>query len=159
KHALRLFFRDDRLQYPLFGDEGADVFEKLDLRAAQTFSWNLRDPSEFTYTRDVTVRDLQGKLGDPYTHSRYYHLYIYGQYWGVYQTEERVDDFYGETYLGGDEANYDVMKVDDDNTVFATNGNEVAWDDYYNVLNTLPQATTQADRYAIYMRLQGLNTD
>ena len=102
---------------------------------------------------------MQGELGEPYTRSRYYHMYINGQYWGIYQTEERPDDFYGETYLGGNEADYDVMKVDDNATVFATAGTAAAWAQFYALLNTLPQAATQTERYNIYMRLQGLNPD
>jgi hypothetical protein len=162
KHGFRLFFRDDiggELRYPWFGDEGADVFEKMDLRVAQNWNWHFTGASSYTYTRDVGARDLQGELGEPYTRSRFYHMYINGQYWGIYQTEERPDDFYGETYLGGDEADYDVMKVDDNATVFATSGTADAWAQYYSILNTLPQAATQADRYNIYMRLQGLNPD
>ena len=38
KHAFRLFFRSDygdtKLYYPLFGDEGVDTFDKIDLRTA-----------------------------------------------------------------------------------------------------------------------------
>jgi hypothetical protein len=162
KHGFRLFFRDDyggELRYPWFGEEGADVFEKMDLRVAQNWNWHLTQPTLYTYTRDVGARDLQGALGEPYTRSRYYHMYINGQYWGIYQTEERPDDFYGESYLGGNEADYDVMKVDDNATVFATAGTADAWAQYYAILNTLPQAATQTERYNIYMRLQGLNPD
>jgi hypothetical protein len=162
KHGFRLFFRDDiggELRYPWFGEEGADVFEKMDLRVAQNWNWHFTQPTQYTYTRDVGARDLQGDLSEPYTRSRYYHMYINGQYWGIYQTEERPDDFYGETYLGGDEADYDVMKVDDNATVFATAGTSAAWAQFYAILNTLPQAATQSERYNIYMRLQGLNPD
>jgi hypothetical protein len=162
KHGFRLFFRDDiggELRYPWFGEEGADVFEKMDLRVAQNWNWHFTQPSLYTYTRDVGARDLQGELGEPYTRSRYYHMYINGQYWGISQTEERPDDFYGEGYLGGDEADYDVMKVDDNATVFATAGTAAAWSQFYSILNTLPQAATQTDRYNIYQRLQGLNPD
>jgi hypothetical protein len=162
KHGFRLFFRDDiggELRYEWFGEEGADVFEKMDLRVAQNWNWHLTGASQYTYTRDVGARDLQGDLGEPYTRSRFYHMYINGQYWGIYQTEERPDDFYGETYFGGEESNYDVMKVDDDATVFATAGNGQAWGQFYSLLNTLPQAATQAERHNIVMQLQGLNSD
>ena len=46
KHAFRLFFRDEygdaKLEYPLFGSEGAETFDKLDLRTAQNYSWSFR---------------------------------------------------------------------------------------------------------------------
>ena len=46
KHSFRVFFRRDygngKLNYPLFGDEGTDNFDKFDLRTSQNYSW----PSE-----------------------------------------------------------------------------------------------------------------
>jgi hypothetical protein len=47
----------------------------------------------------------------PYTRSRYYHLYINGQYWGLYQTQERSEADYAKTYLGGDEDDWDCIKT------------------------------------------------
>src|SRR5690606_6768116 len=44
KHSFRLFFRNEygpgTLEYPLFGDEGADRFDKLDFRTAQNYAWS-----------------------------------------------------------------------------------------------------------------------
>ncbi|MDH4238281.1 MAG: lamin tail domain-containing protein, partial [Phycisphaerae bacterium] len=46
KHAFRLFFRnvygEGKLNYPLFGDEGVDAFDKMDLRTASNYSWNFK---------------------------------------------------------------------------------------------------------------------
>ena len=46
KHGFRLFFRAEygasELHYPLFGEEGVDTFEKIDLRAEQNYSWAYR---------------------------------------------------------------------------------------------------------------------
>ena len=49
-------------------------------------------------------------MGEQYTRSRYHHLYIDGVYWGVFMTQERVEEFYGETYFGGDQDDYDIVK-------------------------------------------------
>ena len=42
KHSFRLFFRakygNGKLNYPLFGDEGADAFDAIDLRGPQNYS-------------------------------------------------------------------------------------------------------------------------
>ncbi len=118
KHAFRLIFRGDygtpKLRYPLFGDEGADAFDKIDLRTSQNYSWSVdgaADFSENTMNRDVFSRDLQRELGRPYTRSRYYHLYLNGVYWGLFQTQERSEAKYAETYFGGDDDDYDVIKV------------------------------------------------
>jgi hypothetical protein len=91
KHAFRLFFRNEygagKLNYPLFSGEGVDKFDKVDLRTAQNYSWSYANDSANTLCRDVWARDTQGLLGQAYTRSRYYHLYINGQYWGVFQTQ------------------------------------------------------------------------
>jgi CotH kinase protein/Lamin Tail Domain/Fn3 associated len=122
KHAFRLFFRSEygasRLKFPLFGDEGVDTFEKMDLRTAQNYSWSFKgdggddNGGKNTMLRDVFSRDVQGAMGQPYTRSRYYHLYLNGQYWGLYQTQERSEARYAVSYLGGDAEDYDVIKVD-----------------------------------------------
>jgi hypothetical protein len=131
KHSLRLFFRDEYggdLEYPLFGADGASVFERMDLPTAQNYSWNIQDPERYTFLRDVFSRDTQRDLGQLATRSQYYHLYLNGQYWGLYQTQERADAFFGETYLGGDEDDYDVIKVESSaRTVEATDGTLDAW--------------------------------
>ena len=51
-------------------------------------------------------------MNQPYTRSRYYHLYINSIYWGIYQTQERSEASYAEAYFGGLRENYDVIKVD-----------------------------------------------
>ncbi|MHC4585953.1 MAG: lamin tail domain-containing protein, partial [Planctomycetota bacterium] len=44
KHAFRLLFRAEygeaKLRFPLFGDEGVDEFENVDLRTSQNYSWS-----------------------------------------------------------------------------------------------------------------------
>ncbi|MCB1126072.1 MAG: CotH kinase family protein, partial [Verrucomicrobiae bacterium] len=114
KHSFRLFFRSEygagRLHYPLFGDEGVDEFDNVDLRTSQNYSWAFEGSEKNTMLRDVFSRDVQREMGQPYTRSRYYHLYLNGQYWGIYQTQERVDADYAESYLGGDKDAYDIIK-------------------------------------------------
>ena len=113
KHAFRLFFRDEygqaKLKFPLFGDEGADEFDHVDLRCSQNYSWAFEGNPQNTDVRDVFSRDVQGETGQPYTRSRYYHLYINGQYWGLFQTEERSEASFGESYMGGNKEDYDVV--------------------------------------------------
>jgi hypothetical protein len=106
KHSFRLFFRSEygagKLKYPLFGKEGASKFDKIDLRTSQNYSWawGHDGPTKNTFLRDVFSRDASGEMGDPYTRSRYYHLYLNGEYWGLFMTEERPDDYFAASYLG-----------------------------------------------------------
>ena len=87
KHSFRLFFREkygtDKLRFPLFGDEGASVFDKIDLRSEQNYAWSTGS-SLNSMVREIFSRDTQRDMGRPYTRSRYYHLYINGMYWGLY---------------------------------------------------------------------------
>ncbi len=118
KHAFRLFFRSEygegKLRFPLFGEEGVDEFDKVDLRTSQNYSWSKggSEAVHCTMNRDVFSRDCQGDMGQLYTRSRYYHLYLNGLYWGIYQTQERGDADFAESYLGGKSEDYDVIKVD-----------------------------------------------
>ncbi len=114
KHSFRLFFRGEygagRLNYKLFGDEGADEFDKIDLRGPQNYSWAQGGTNQNSFIRDTWSRDLQGEMGHPYKKSRWYHLYLNGIYWGMCETDERAEANYGEIYFGGDEGDYDVVK-------------------------------------------------
>jgi hypothetical protein len=113
KHAFRLFFSpkyDGDLEYPLFGEEGVDVYENVDLRCAANWSWSMDGHYRHTAVREVFSRDLQRETGKPYTRSRYYHLYINGVYWGLYQTQERANSNHGQVYFGSDSDDYDVVK-------------------------------------------------
>ncbi|MBW1901514.1 MAG: CotH kinase family protein, partial [Deltaproteobacteria bacterium] len=168
KHAFRFYFRseleygDARLQFPLFGDEGVDEFEKIDLRTSQNMSWAFcgfaSQPHNNTLVRDIFCRYTQKEMGQPYTRSRYYHLYINGHYWGLYQTQERAGADFAESYFGGIEEDYDTIKtfVDVLNFVGKTevsDGNRGAWDDL------IAAATDGFELNEDYFRVQGMNPD
>lgn len=155
KHAFRLFFRgeygDSSLDYPLFGTEGTDSFKKIDLRTAQNYSWSFGGDPSNTMIQDVFARESQSAMEQPATRSRWYHLYIDGQYWGVYQTQERAEAEFAASYFGGSPTNYDVMKPEAGSyTVFATDGNPVAYNHLYDLATTLDLSSN-----ANYFRLQG----
>jgi len=162
KHAFRLFFRskygEAKLRYPLFGTEGVDEFENMDLRTSQNYSWSYYCDSQNTMVRDVFSRYMQRDMGQPYTRSRYYHLYINGQYWGLFQTQERSEASYAASYFGGENEDYDVIKVDGwpspaDYEIMATDGNLAAYEDLWQA------ATAGFSTDAAYYGVQGLKPD
>lgn len=145
KHAFRLFFRSEygtnKLCYPLFEDEGVNSFDKIDLRTSQNYAWSTSSDSKYNImNRDVFSRDTQKEMGQPYNRSRYYHLYINGTYWGLYQTQERSEANFGASYLGGSEDDYDVVKTNQEISGFAyeieaTDGNLDSWDAVWRLCN------------------------
>jgi hypothetical protein len=67
-------------------------------------------------------------MGQPYTRSRYYHLYLNGQYWGLYYTQERPEASFAASYFGGKKEDYDVIKIErGPHRVVATDGDLDAW--------------------------------
>jgi hypothetical protein len=157
KHAFRLFFRSEygesKLRYPLFGEEGANEFDKVDLRTAQNYSWSFGGDSNNTMVREIWSRDTQRDMGDPYTRGRYYHLYIDGQYWGVYDTQERAESNFAATYMGDSPSDYDVFKVDTNGyVIYATDGSMANWQAIWNLANAGFNDTN-------YYRVLGCNPD
>lgn len=160
KHGFRLFFRETygvvKLEHPLFGADGVSVFDKLDLRTSQNYSWSKDSQeaaTEAIFVRDSFSRKLQGLLGHPHTRSRAYHLYLDGVYWGLFETEERPDAHFGADYLGGSRSNFDTIKVasDLDFTLEVADGTFDAWQAVWD----LCEQGFAADEN--YRRLEGLN--
>ncbi len=159
KHAFRFFFRSEygkgKLDYPLFGNEGVAKFDKVDLRTGENYAWSFPDHlgQYNTMMSDVFCRDLQREMGEPYTRSRAYHLYINGVYWGLYQTEERPEANYAASYFGGTSDDYDVVKTDDSwpSSLQATDG---TLDSFQQVWNFCTAGFSSPENY---FKLQGLN--
>ena len=137
KHSFRLFFRsqygEGKLKFKLFDDEGTDEYDNVDLRTAQNYSWSYSNDGRNTFAREVFSRDTQRDMGAHYTRSRYYHLYLNGQYWGLYQTQERGNANFADSYLPGKDEDYDCVKVSQPGYVLATtDGNFDAYFDLHN---------------------------
>lgn len=182
KHAFRLFFQnqyDGDLQYALFGREGTNRFENLDLQTSQNYSWSF-DPNVapggavqlYTFLREVVSRDNMRDMSQPYTRSRYVHLYINGKYWGLYMTQERPEANFGQNYLGGNEDNYDVIKSAGGSGGYnteATDGTMLqgtssapgsTWARFWWRAKELREDTTsEASRTARYFAMQGLQSN
>ncbi|MFO8012912.1 MAG: lamin tail domain-containing protein, partial [Phycisphaerae bacterium] len=168
KHAFRLFFRGEygagKLEYDLWPDEdGATEFDNLDLRTSQNYSWAFQNSNDNTLVRDVFSRDMQREMGQPYTRSDYCHLYVNGQYFGLFQTQERSEADYAASYFGGDADDYDVVKVaaDQGHRIEATDGTMDAWTDYYTLVRgaSVEFGDGSIAGRDFYLRLQGLNPD
>lgn len=161
KHSFRFFFRGDygspKLEYPLFGRRGAQVFDQIDFRTAQNYSWSFGGDDRNTFLREESTRQAQLDMGQPGSRVRYFHLYLNGQYFGLFNLDERTEADFAETYFGGDSSEWDVVKNEQtaNYTVGATDGNLDAWLDLWNKGKTHRASPTNAN----YFRLMGRAAD
>lgn len=119
KHSMRLLFKeeygDSKLEFPVFGKDGPNTFDRLDFRTAQNSSFHIaEDLSTITFLKEIFARDAQGQMELEHTRSHYCHLYINGMYWGLYQAQERAEKNFAEEYYGGNKLDYDVVKPQQD---------------------------------------------
>ena len=94
-------------------------------------------------------------MAQPYTRSRYYHLYINGHYWGLFQTQERADADFAASYLGGKDQHYDVIKNDSSGSraLHATDGTIASYRRLYDA------ATRGFSSDSDYLTVLGLLAD
>lgn len=151
KKSFRLVFRGEygarRLEQPLFGPGAAPWFNTLILRANSNDAWPYGD-SRAVYIRDRFAMDTARELGIPASHSGFAHLFLNGQYWGLYNPVERPDAAFAEAYVGGDKDTWDSINQDS-----APDGNYDAWN---RLLAASGQDLSRTDNY---QRIQGNNPD
>ncbi len=160
KHSFHVFFRREygaaALHFPLFGDAGARDFDTIDLRCEHGYAY--ADPypysDEFTAIRDVFCRDLWAATGFATTRSRPYHLYLNGQYWGLYQSQERAQEDYASTYFGGAPEEYDVIKATGlpQTTIEVANGDSTNWMRLWSGARAVAANPTDANYFALLGR-------
>lgn len=161
KHALRFYFRGEygapKLRYPLFGRDGAAEFDQIDLRTSQNYSWSFEGSDRNTFLREESSRQALLDMGNPGSHVRYAHVYLNGQYWGLYNLDERTEASFAETYLGGAKEDYDVIKAEPETgyATGATDGNTGAWLELYQKAKTHRASPTNAN----YFLMMGLAAD
>jgi len=129
KHSFRLYFRADygpkKLNAPFIPSTTVDSFDRIVLRGGYNDSWTHWDPGQreaATYTTDQLSRDLQIDMTRVGSHGFYAELYLNGEYWGVYNPCERIDDAFLESYYGGAEEEWDVISDDE-----VKDGDRAAW--------------------------------
>jgi hypothetical protein len=159
KHSFRIYFRTEygaaKLHFPLFGPTGPRTIDQFDLRTSQDGSWAYLGASEGLFLNDPFARDTLLALGQPGERGDFVHLYINGQYWGLYDTCERPEASYAATYFGGEPEDYDVLKPDPQSgyAMTVTDGNDVAWTQLWRA------ATNGFASNADYFAVQGRDPD
>ncbi|HKJ41006.1 MAG TPA: chitobiase/beta-hexosaminidase C-terminal domain-containing protein [Sunxiuqinia sp.] len=157
KHSFRLSFRSmygpSKLNFRFYDDKTAvHQFNSLVLRAGYNYSWMKnaavqRDNAQ--YLQDVFAKYTQLAMGHPSAHERFVHLYLNGLYWGLYDVTEKITNDFMESYLGGNEDDYDVVK--DHGGI--TDGNMTAWNELLNLTKSGLGSNTN------FQKVQGRNPD
>ena len=124
KKGFQVFFRGaygaPKLDYPYFGPGRANQIDRIAFRGNFFDSWTFNSPGRIGnvccgYNQALLLRDQFGHethadMGALTIAGNWVHLYLNGQYWGLYNSVERPDEQFAEYYLGGDAENYDVLK-------------------------------------------------
>ena len=91
---------------------------------------------------------------------RYYHLYLNGQYWGLFQTQERAEANYAASYFGGDADDYDVVKSAGSSGAYVNEATDGDLESYRRLANFFYQDGGLGDaNMDSYWQAQGMNSD
>jgi hypothetical protein len=106
KKSFRLYFRSEygakKLHYPLFPDTAVTKFDNLVLRAGFNDSWGYdRDMQRVTaiLASDQVCRNLHRDMGQVVAHGMWVELYLNGEWWGIYNPTERLEEDFMESYF------------------------------------------------------------
>ena len=126
KKSMRLVFRDEygesKLLYPFFGADYTDEINSIAIRGNYFDTWTFQSDSgglggaccgrsRSSYLRDQFAHLTHEEMGAHAIAGNWVHLYINGQYWGIYNPTERPDDEFMQSYFGGNDTDYDVIKT------------------------------------------------
>lgn len=157
KHSFRISFRSQygpsKLKYKFYDEPTAtDEFNALVLRAGYNYSWVKNAPeqrSNAQYLQDPFAKATQRAVGQVSAHEKFVHLYLNGLYWGMYNVSEKLTNDFMESYLDGDEDDFDVIK-DHGGQV---DGYWTAWSNLYQFSRNGLSSNTN------YQKVQGKNPD
>ncbi len=114
KKSYRLYFRKayggpGNLEYPLFPDSPVTKFDQLVLRAGFQDTFFHRGIPGLSdkhlaarYINDQVVRNLHRDMGQPIAHGIWVLLYLNGEFWGLYNLTERIDEHFLRSYSDKD---------------------------------------------------------
>lgn len=126
KKHYRLEFKsiygDGKLKYDIFEQDNYDQteygvkptakFDKLLLRSGSQDGLNAEYGNEVLaqYVRNRVQFDKQMEMGYPAPHGRFVHVFINGQYNGMYHLMERPDEAFFESYYGYEKDDFEIYK-------------------------------------------------
>ncbi|MGI6454201.1 MAG: CotH kinase family protein [bacterium] len=135
KKSFRLYYRSaigpSRLEFPVIPSTSVSSFDRLILRAGYNDSWVHWDAEQrrlAVYISDELGRRLHEDMGYVVSHGTFVNLYINGEYFGIYNLVERIDEEFLRSYYDYDE--WDILTSDE-----LKEGDYLAWNQLQNFVN------------------------
>ncbi len=116
KHSFRPLFKGDygesKLKFPLFPGSPVQEFDTFTLRAGMNNSYVL-STGEAVRAQPSPRTNGCGKRsarwGDVSGYGGFFHLYINGLYWGLYNATERPSAPFTADHFGGEKSEWDAL--------------------------------------------------
>ena len=159
KKSFKVNFRGrygaDTLTYPVYGEDGPDVYDSLIIRAGQDYPFSIfRDELFTSLARDISPNMLAQR-------DKFSILYVNGQYYGIYCIKEAWTELMYAQNMGGSADNVEIVQapVDDDHEIYALTrfcrNNDMTKDENYQYVASL----VDIDNLIDYMIIQGYCTN
>ena len=114
KKSFKVNFRgrygQDILTYPVYGEEGPDVYDSLIIRAGQDYPFSIfRDELFTSLARDISDEMLAQR-------DKFSILYVNGEYYGIYCIKEAWTELMYAQKMGGSPENVEIVQAPVDDT-------------------------------------------
>ena len=146
--SYRLYARssyDDQssFDYQFFKDKDIDTFKRLVLRGGgQTF--------QYTLMGDAAAQSLLKPLNLDFQYNQPVILFINGEYFGIRNLRDRIDDWHLSTHYGGQRENFTILT----GNAYPEDGSLVGQDHYRNLYRTITRNDMKSDYYYDYIQTQ-----
>lgn len=165
KHGFELTFKSEygpsKLNFDMFEEKkSAKEFNTLILRGGYNYTWvknSATQQSMAQYIQDSWAKTTQLDMGYLSGHERFVNLYINGLYWGMYNVAEQYDDHFVESYLGGDQSEFDIIKEQQYGYPGVTEPTAGTFDAWKELLSQVQ--TNNIGNNVNYQTIQGKNAD
>ncbi len=152
---MRPMYGQDEIEYPLFPGLGISSFKRLILRNAGNDGSQL--VNNRTHFRDPLMHVISAKNEAKVGTAAYkpVHLYLNGNYWGIYNLREKIDKYYIQSHYGNE--NIDLLERS-----FGYEMNENAiegdWNHFYDMKTFADTADLgETENYESIKRMMDIN--
>ena len=159
KKSFKVNFRgrygQDVLTYPVYGEDGPDVYDSLIVRAGQDYPFSIfRDELFTSLARDISDEMLAQR-------DKFSILYVNGKYYGIYCIKEAWTELMYAQNMGGSTDNVEIVQapVEDTHEIYALTrfcrNNDMTKDENYEYV----ASQVDIDNLIDYMMIQGYCTN